>query len=242
MSTAPQFPDKVLRAAFFLPQYEVDKKTGEMQGLGAGFVGIEMTHVLAKQLGITAQFRGYPNPALALAALQAGECNLAYMGIEPTRQAALDFSPAAFEFEYTYLIPAGSDIKTIADADRPGTIIAAVSNHASTKALAAQIKHAKIIVEDEPDKGFELLRGNKAQVFAMPREFLPAYCEQLPDSKILDDRFGVNSVGIAIAKGQTEFLTIVSDFVEDAKKTGLIADLIKRGKLPYFRVAPAIET
>ena len=56
-------------------------------------------------------------------------------GIEPSRAAEVDFSPPVFHLDYTYLVPAGSTIRSAGEADRPGVRIAVVRSHASILAL-----------------------------------------------------------------------------------------------------------
>ena len=51
--------------------------------------------------------------------------------------------------------------------------------------------------------------------------------------------YGVNRVGIAVAKGSTGLLSHLSDFAEEAKTTGLVQRAIERGSLDGFDVATA---
>jgi HNH endonuclease len=48
----------------------------------------------------------------------------------------VDFSPPILQLDYTFLVPAGSSIQRIADADRTGVRIAAVRDHASSLTLS----------------------------------------------------------------------------------------------------------
>jgi hypothetical protein len=122
--------------------------------MGTGLAGMEIAHALAAQIGIEANFIGYPTPAKAVEALKLGACDLAFLGIEPSRTAELDFSPAVFQFDYTYLVPQDSPIHDTADADRPGVRIAIVRNHASALALSRIIKRAEFVASELPDAAF----------------------------------------------------------------------------------------
>jgi polar amino acid transport system substrate-binding protein len=73
---------------------------------------------------------------------------------------------------------------------------------------------------------------------AFPRDVLLAFSEKLPGSRVLEDRYGINRVGVAIRKGQTERLAYIGEFVEEAKASGLIGRAIERGGLRGFRVEP----
>jgi polar amino acid transport system substrate-binding protein len=229
---------KVL-AALFLPQYATDPLTGELRGRGTGVIAIAIAHAFAARIGIEAQIVGYPTPAKVVERLKDGACDLGFLGIEPSRAAEIDFSPAIFQFDYTYLVPPGAAIARVSDADRPGVRIAVVRDHASTLALSRIVKHAELVGSEVPDAAFDLLRAGNADVLAFPRDVLLAYSETLLGSRVLEDRYGINRVGVAIRKGQTGRLDYIGEFVEEAKASGLIERAIQRGGLRGFRVEPS---
>ncbi len=227
----------ILRAGLFLPQYRLDDD-GKVVGVSMGIVGSALTKAMSEYFGVEAKIQTYPTPPAALNAIKAGDCDIAFMGIEPSREAQLDFTPPAVQFDYTYMVPPDSAIKTAADADKPGVRISAVAGHASTMALLPQIKHAEVILNDIPDDTFKLVRDGKAEALAMPREILDDYLPQWPEAIILEDRFGVNNVGVGMAKGQPELLAAISAFVEEAKANGMIEKVIAGANMPFFKVAP----
>jgi polar amino acid transport system substrate-binding protein len=227
-----------LRLALFLPQYDKDPATGAIRGLGTGYVAIELSRALAAQLGIQMHIVEHPTPPKALESVMSGACDIGFFGIEPSRIAQIDFTPPIVQFDYTYLVPAGSAIHSVADADRPGVRIAVVRNHASTMALTRMVKHAELVGSDLPDAAFAMLRGGAVAAFAAPREPLLEFAAELPGSRVLADRYGVNNVGMGMKKAQAGRLAYVSEFVENAKASGLVAAIIERGALPGFRVAP----
>ena len=227
-----------VRLALFLPQYENDPATGEIRGVGTGFVAAELARALAARIGVALQILGYPTPLKALEGLKACECDLAFMGIEPSRVAELDFTPAVVQFDYTYLVPAGSAVAGIEDADRPGIRIAVVRGHASTMTLTRIVKHAELIGTALPDEAFGLLRSGKVHLFAAPREVLIDYAATLPGSRVLADAYGVNNIGVAVTKGAPGRLAYFSEFFDEAKASGLVRGAIERGGLPTFRIAP----
>lgn len=227
-----------IRLALFLPQFSVDA-TGKLKGHGTGVIAIELMRALADKLGIGMQVVQCPTPTKAVDALNSGAADLAFPGIEPSRAELVDFTPAVFTFEYGFMVPPGSPLNSLADIDKPGTRIAIVGNHASSLALARLVKNAELVKSEIPDQAFALIRDGKVEVFALPRDILIGYAQKLPGAKILDEPFGFNRVGIALAKGGSERLAYFTAFVEEAKASGLIADIIARhgAELPGFRVA-----
>lgn len=227
-----------IRAALFLPQYAEDPASREIRGIGTGFLGIEIARALAAQLGISAQINGYPTPADAVECLKTGRCDLAFMGIEPSRVAQLAFSPPVFQFEFTYLVPDGSPIQTIADADRAGVRIAFVRHHAAAVTLQRVVKAATLLDNTLPEAAFAMLRSGEADAMAFPRPVLREFGAELPGSRVVAGAYGVNRVGIALQKGNAGRLAVVRDFVERAKAAGLIQRLIEQGDLRDYQVAP----
>jgi polar amino acid transport system substrate-binding protein len=164
---------------------------------------------------------------------------MAFMGITASRAAEVDFSPPVIQFDFTYLVPAGSSISGVADADRPGVRIAVVRNHASTMALSRIVKHAKLVDTEIPEAAFDTLRAGNADALASARDLLVDYSTKLPGSRVLKDAYGVNRTGMAVPKGQAGRLAYINEFVEEAKASGLIQRAIERaGCRGFMQVAP----
>lgn len=155
---------------------------------------------LAERLGVTVELVGLPTPPRAVECVKTGACDVVIAGIEPSRAAQVDFSPPVIQFDYTYLVPAGSSLHSVAEVDRPGMRIAVVRNHASTFALRRIVRHAELVDAEMPDPAFELLRAGTAHAYAAPREALIDYSARLPGSRVLADAYGANLVGLAVQR------------------------------------------
>ncbi len=226
-----------IRLALFLPQYTKDAATGAVRGLGPGVVMLDIARELAARLGAKLLIVEQPTPRAALDCIKAGGCEFAFLGIEPSRAAEIDFTPAVFQFDYSFLVPAGSALRHFANVDRAGIRIAVVRNHASTMALTRMVKHAELVGFDLPDDTFAALRDGKAEAFAAPRQILVEYSAKLPGSRVLDEGYGVNRVGMAVAKHRQGLRSYLSDYVDEAKASGMIGRLIAEAGLRGFSVA-----
>src|SRR4029453_18803439 len=100
----------------------------------------------------------------------------------------------------TLLVPAGSAIRSVADADRPRVRIAALPTPASTNKLTPKLKQAELVYAETPDPTFDLLRTGQAAAMASARNTLLTYSSRLPDSRVLDDRYGANINRIVVPK------------------------------------------
>ena len=225
-----------IRFALFLPGYTKDSVTGELRGAGTGAVTVQIAQALAARLGVEVVLVGYPTPPMVVECLKAGACDVAYMGIEPSRAAEVGFSLAFMQQDFTYLVPAGSAIRSVADADRPGVRIAVMRNHAATLALSRIMKHAEPVGAETPDTAFDLLRTGQADAWAGARYSLLEYSTQLPGSRVLEDHYGANLIALAVPKDQAGRLAYISEFIEEAKASGLVQRAIERADLRGYQV------
>lgn len=239
--TDPRIADLVrtgrVRAALF-PSflYRKNAATGELQGLG-----IELTRALAESLGVAAEPIEYPTPPEAVRGLVTGACDVAFFGIDPGRGADMDFSPPYLQADFTFLVPAGSAIGSIADADQPGLRVAVVRHHAMDIALRGKLKHAAPVYAESPDAAFDLLRSGDVEVLAGIRPGLLRYADALPGARVLESRYGANVLAIAVAKGFAGRLAYVGEFIEQAKASGLLHRTIAKAGLRGVEVAARVE-
>jgi polar amino acid transport system substrate-binding protein len=226
-----------IRTGLFLPQFIHDPATGELRGLGTGYIAIEMTCVIAERLGVTMRIVEYPSPKAAVAGLKNDRCDVVFLGVEPTRAAEVDFAPAIFQFDYSLLVPQGSPTQSIADADRPGIRIGLIESHASALALERIVKHARLVGVELPEQAPDLIREGKVDALAFPRDHLLDFADQLPGSHVLAKGYGINRVAMAVRQNRGGLLTYVTAFSEQAKASGLVQATIDRGALRGFAVA-----
>lgn len=223
-----------VRIALFPPQYTKDPATGELRGVWA-----DVARALAARIGVQLEFVEQSTPPKMLGCLKSGDCDVGFLGFDTTRVTDVEgFSPAFVEFDYTFLVPAGSPIRRIADADRLAVRIAVVRAHASTLALSRISKRATLVNVDTPDSAFDLLRTSHVDAWASARPALVEYSVRLPGSRVLEDRYGVNRPAVVVAKGQRARLAYISEFIEEIKASGFVAEAISRSGWRGVRVAP----
>jgi polar amino acid transport system substrate-binding protein len=203
-----------VRFALFPPQYTKDPLTGELKGVWA-----DVARELAARIGVQAVLIEHRTPPEMVACLKSGACDVGFLGYDPARAAAVEgFSPAFIEFDYTYLVPNGSPIRSVADADRPGIRIVVVNAHASTLAL-------------------NRLRKGRVDAWASARQALVDYSVKLGGSRVLEDRYGANRPAVVVARGQTARLAYISEFIEEIKASGFVQQSISRSGWRGVQVA-----
>ena len=245
MKRAQQVPDPrvadlvqagKIRVGVHSVMYTKDPRTGELKGASVGIILLDIARTLGARIGVEVVPVGHPTIPEMLKCLTTGACDMGFLGPDPSR-GGVDFSPPILQVQYTFLVPAGSSIQRIADADRPGVRIAVVRDHASTLTLSRIFKHAQLMYAATPDPTFELLSTGHADVFASVRPALLAYSEKLPGSRVLEDHYGSNLVGAVVPKGHPARLAYISEFIERAKASGLVQQAIERAGLPGLQMA-----
>ena len=226
-----------IRVGLFLPQYAVDRASEQVKGIGTGLLSLELMQILAARLGIAVRVVQYPAPNAAIAGLKTETCDVVLLGIAPSRVAEVDFAPAIFQFDYSFVVPPGSPITSIADADQNGVRIGIVDGHASALALRSIVKHAQLIGAELPEQAFELLKQSKVDALAFPRDHVLDFARRLPGSRVLAKGYGINPVGMAVRKGRAGLLAYCSEFSREALTSGIVQSIIDREALPGFEAA-----
>jgi polar amino acid transport system substrate-binding protein len=222
-----------LRVALYPPQYAKDPATGELRGWT-----IELGRALAERIGVEFFPVEYSTPPQALNALKAGACDVGFGAMDASRNSEIDFSPPVLQFDFTYLVPPHSLIRSIGNAGRPGIRIAVVRNHASTFCLNRVRKQAEVIEAETPDIAFDLLRSGQADAWASTRPALLEFSSKLSGSLVLNGHFGANFTAMTIPKGKPERLAYVSEFIEGVKASGLVQRAIINSGWRGVHVAP----
>jgi polar amino acid transport system substrate-binding protein len=227
-----------IRVGVHSVMYQKDAQTGEAKAAGVGLILLDIARALGGRIGAEIVLVGHPTIPEFMTCLTAGPCDMGFMGPDPSRT-GVAFSPPVLQLDYTLLVPAASSVQGMADVDRPGVRIAAVRDHASTLTLSRILKHAQLVYAPTPDSTFELLRSGQADAFASIRGALLEYSVKLPGSRVLDEHYGANLLGMVVPKAQAARLAYISEFIEQAKASGLVQQAIERAGLPGYKVAPA---
>src|SRR5262245_30201647 len=73
---------------------------------------------LGRRLGFSVEFVHYPGACQLADSAGSGAWDVGFLGAEPQRAKEIQFTDAYLEIPATYLVPAGSKIKSLAEVDR----------------------------------------------------------------------------------------------------------------------------
>jgi polar amino acid transport system substrate-binding protein len=204
-----------------------------------GGVSVELARALAAKLGIPVRLIAYDNPARYNESLGRDEWDVGFAARDPSRAEYLAFSDVFMEVDNGYVARPGLTIKTATEVDRPGIKVAVAQGSAPDGFLTRTLKNAEIVrVPGGLAPAREVLTAARADVYGENVHLAYRIAAELPGATVLDGRFNVVQMSIAVPKRNASALPIVNDFVRDAKRDGLIAQGIARAGLRGANPAP----
>ena len=233
-------PTGTLRAALVLTS-AVQVNQNSVQSDRLDGVAPTLGRELARRLGVPFEAVRYATAAELTASVVTDAWDVAFLGYDPDRATQLAFTKPYMEAGLTYLVPARSDIRSIADADRSGVRIAVIAKSPSDLFLSRSLKYAEVVRGTAgPDSAFALLAAGQADAFAASPDLLVRYTRRLPEASILDGNFATLQQAIAVRRKHESALNFVDAFLYDAKKSGLVAEAIARAGLRGVSVTPEL--
>jgi polar amino acid transport system substrate-binding protein len=231
-------PTGVLRAAINMSNFLLVSGTGP-SGDPVG-VAPDIARAIAERLGVPVVYRKFPRPGELADAAEDGVWDIGLIGAEPARAQKIAFSPAYVEIASTYLVPAGSPLRTIEEVDRPGIRIAVTERTAYELWLSRHIRHAELVMSESLDAALEQFVVDRLDALAGLKPRLLKDVQALPGARILDGQFSAVQQAIGTLRERMAGAAFLRDFVEAAKASGLVARLIERHKVQGLSVAPPV--
>jgi polar amino acid transport system substrate-binding protein len=228
-------PTGVLRAAINLGNPLL--VTGRSANGDPTGVAPDMAAEVAARLGVAVRYVTYPRAGELADSAGTGQWDIGLIGAEPARAETIAFTAAYAEIEATYLVPAGSNLKAIADVDRAGIRISSAAASAYDLWLERHIVHAELVKSVGLDGSFERFVDDKLDALSGLRPRLLADLKKLPGARILEGNFTTVQQAIGTARANRAGADFLNVFVEEAKRSGAVARLIAKHGVEGLSVA-----
>lgn len=229
-------PTGVLRAGINMSNFLL--VTGKAANGDPVGVSPDMAAAIADRLGVPLKLVPFKSPGELADMVGTNTWDIGNIGAEPQRAEKIAFTAAYCEIEATYLVPAGSSIKSIADVDKPGVRISVTGRSAYGLWLENNIKQATLMRTDTLDSSFDQFVNDKLEVLAGLRPRLITDVEKLPGARILDGQFSAVQQAVGTERKNAAGAAFLAKFVEEAKASGLVASFISKHKVRGLSVAP----
>jgi polar amino acid transport system substrate-binding protein len=211
-----------------------DPNSGKFRG-----VTVDLGTALAKKLSVPVEFI----PHLASGEIQNsaanGKWDVTFMPVDDERKKFVDFGNAYHLLQSTYLVAPGSTFASVEECNAPNVRIGGAANTATFRAAHRTAPNAKFVTFPGVAAAVDAMKAGELDAIALSRESLGGVAAQVPDSRVLDGGFLNSSTAVAVPKGKPEALAYVSQFIEEAKASGLVRKSFDAMNLHNSQVAPA---
>src|SRR5204863_6736172 len=219
-------PTGVLRAAINMGNFLL--VTGKDPNGDPSGVSPDMAAAIAARLGIPVKYVPYARPGEIADDAEKGAWDIGNIGAEPQRAAVITFTAAYCEIEATYLVPAGSPIRAVSEVDQPGKRVAVTARSAYGLWLENNFKKGELLQFDNAETAIKAFVDQKMDAYAGLRPGLIDVAAKLSGSRIRGGQFTAVQQAGATPRENAAGFAFLRDFVEEPKKTGLVASRIER--------------
>jgi polar amino acid transport system substrate-binding protein len=231
-------PTGTLRAVF-LGTNPVHGRVDPQTGTPAGPVP-DLVKELAGTIGVPYTVTPAPDAAGVIAAVNAHQADIGFLAYDVSRAREVEFGAPFIVMFNSYVVRAGSPIRSSGDVDRAGVTVAAVKGQTQELFVSSHIRSATIRVFQTMPAQPELerlLTSGEVDAFAVNRQRALDAAAASPRLVALPDSFLEVDQSFVVAKGDRAKLPIIETFVDRVRSSGFIKQSIDRAKLAGVDVA-----
>jgi polar amino acid transport system substrate-binding protein len=212
-------PTGVLRIGVYpgSPTSLVRTASGESRGLS-----VELGRALADRLGVPSDLVVLERVAQVVDAIAAGRVDLTVTNASAAREQRVDFSPPVLTLELGLLVMPGSAVTSLEALDRDGIRVGVTQGSTSQATLSQRLSHATVVPAASVTAGRQLLSDRGVDAFATNKAILFEMSEGLPGSRVLDGRWGLEHLAIAVPKGRDAGHRLLATFAADVQRDGTV--------------------
>jgi polar amino acid transport system substrate-binding protein len=164
-------------------------------------------------------------------AMKAGDVDFTISNATAARAAHVSFSQTLISLELGYLVAAASPIAAISDVSKPGLRIGVTQGSTSQGTIPKLLPNATVVPAENSKRAIEMFETGEIDLFATNKPTLFEMADLMPGARVLDGRWGVEQIAIAIPKGREAAIQYLRRFVDEAQTSGLLSEAVARAGL-----------
>jgi len=233
-SVSPQIkstlaPTGVLRVGVYLGSPTSLVRVGPS---GESFgIALELGKALGQQLGVPVQVIEFPLVAEVIVAIKDEKVDMTFTNATAARAKEIDFTAPLVQLELGILVPTNSSIKNFGDVDKQGVRLGVSQGSSSQSVLGQRLKQTMIVPVPSLEVAASKLQNNELDAFATNKGILFELNEKLSGFQVLQDRWGLENLAIAIPKGREDALPFLNVFAQKVRESGQLDLMAKRAGL-----------
>ena len=215
-------------------QFAIKDDAGNYRG-----VAVILGTALGKKLGVPVELIAHDGSGEIQNSAADNKWDVAFLPVDEERKKFVDFGNAYHLLQSTYLVGPGGKIASVEAANATGVRIGGVANTATFRTSNKTAPNATHVSFDKTDAAVAALKAGEVDALAFSRESLTGLQPKVPGSRILDGGFLNSTTSVAVPKGKAAALAYVTEFIEEAKASGLVRKAFDEMGLTSSQVAPA---
>jgi len=210
-----------------------DPATNEPRG-----ISVDLARELGRRLGVPVELVFFDAAGKVFDALKTGAWDVAFLAVDPARAAGIAFTAPYVVIEGTYLVPAGSPLRTIKDVDRKGVRVAVGNKSAYDLYLTRTLKRARLVRVPTSPEAIDVFLKDKLEAAAGVKQPLVQFAKTHPNVRVMDGRFMAIEQAMGTPLGRENGARYLREFIEEMKASGFVAEALKRSGQGDAMVAP----
>jgi len=194
-------------------------------------IALELGKALGQQLGVAVQVVEFPRVAEVIAAIKDERVDMTFTNATAARAKEIDFTAPLVQLELGILVPTNTSIKNFSDVDKQGVRLGVSQGSSSQSVLGQRLKQTTIVPVPSLEVAASKLQNKELDAFATNKGILFELNEKLSGFQVLQDRWGLENLAIAIPKGRQDGLPFLNVFAQKVRENGQLDLMIKRAGL-----------
>lgn len=213
----------------------------DSQGQAKG-VSVDLARELARRLGVDLELVVVDAAGKSVDIVTQAHADVGFFAVDPVRGAGIAFTAPYVLIEGAYLVRQESPLQDNAQVDQAGHRVTVGKGSAYDLYLSRELKHAEIVRAPTSPTVVDVFVEQGLDVAAGVKQQLEADAQRIPGLRLLPGRFMVIQQAMGLPKGRDAVAAqALSQFVEDMKRSGFVAQALARHGIQGASVAPAAE-
>jgi len=202
-------------------------ETGEPEG-----VSIDLATQLAQRLGVPLRLVVFEAASKSVEALSQDVADVGFFAIDPTRGETIGFTTPYVLIEGAYMVTQDSPLHSNDEVDRTGHTVVVGKGSAYDLFLSRELKAAELVRSPTSPEVVSFFLAHGHDVAAGVKPQLEAELPKHPHLRMLPGHFMVISQAMGLPKKRgPQAQAYLTQFVEDMKATGVVADAMVRHRI-----------
>lgn len=202
-------------------------------------VTVELARSLGERLGIPVDLVTFDAAGKVFEALKRAELDIVFLAIDPVRAAEIAFTPPYALIEGSFVVPAVSALRAMADIDRAGVRVAVARGSAYDLFLTRALKAATLVRRATGGEALQMFVADKLEAAAGVKQPIVQFIKERAGFRLIEPPFMEIRQAMGTPKDRPATAAYLHSFIEEMKASGFVADALRRSHQHDVVVAPA---